>query len=188
MEYLTGARIMIDQIKIAKERLVYENAYGRLFDDDVYFTSSNTEGRYVRWLWKAPYTIAVLPVLASGEIVLIESFRHSARKVTVEVPKGFGEEGVEPKEMARRELREEAGLMSSSLEYFGASVADPAFSYTPMHLFIAHECSPCESSYDSSEVIVGTRHIDLKKSENIFNLGLTDTTSLLLLAICQQQA
>ncbi|MBI4731983.1 MAG: NUDIX hydrolase [Chloroflexi bacterium] len=116
------------EIKITQEIVVYENKYGKLFDDDVLFLPQNVEGKYVRWKWNTPYSVGVLPVLENGNVVLIESFRHAARKSVIEIPKGFGNKLTPPQEMAVLELAEEAGLASDDWEYVGDVLTDTSFS------------------------------------------------------------
>ena len=141
-----------NEIRILEEQLVYENSYGRLYDDQVYFETSEEEGTYVRWEWKAPFSVGVLP-LTSGEVTLIRAFRHSARTQTIEIPKGFGEVGETPEDAARRELAEEAGLIAERMEYLGEVASDPAFSNHPFHLFVAFDCTTAARTPDSTEVI-----------------------------------
>lgn len=170
-----------DEIEIVAENRVYENAYGCLYDDQVRFSASNARGTYVRWEWKAPYAVAVLPILDNGRAILLENFRHSARCRVLEVPKGFGESGVEPHAMAERELREEAGLECEELEYIGVASNDPSFSACPMHLFLAHGCSETSGSQEISEAIVRTHQIPLQALKGLLEIGISDTTSLLLI-------
>lgn len=174
------------KIEIVKENKVYENRYGRLYDDRVHFTSSDTFGTYVRWVWNTPYSVAVLPILPNGDIIMIESFRHAARKSSVEVPKGFGKIGVAPSEVAKVELLEEAGLICSSLDYVGETITDPAFVYNPMHLFIARNCEITESQHESSEVITGLKRIPLNKRQCLPFEITTDAVSILLLFLAQK--
>src|SRR5436190_22243025 len=121
--------LTMNEIRILQEHRVYENAYGELFDDEVEFTSSATVGTYVRWQWKAPYSVAVLAVVGRKYVHLVNSFRHSARRNVFETVKGFGRTDVEPAQQAREELEEELGFVTNELEYLGEAVTDPAFSF-----------------------------------------------------------
>jgi len=97
------------EIEIIREQPVYENQYGILYDDEVIFPSG-VSGKYIRFLWKAPYSVAVLPVIENDRIALISSFRHGLRGWTLEIPKGFGKPDIPPKKVAQLELIEETGL------------------------------------------------------------------------------
>lgn len=130
-EQLANAGIHIDE-----ERSVYENRFGVLFDDAVTFPSG-TRGTYLRFVWKSPYYVAVLPVLPDGRVVLVRAFRHALRDWCIEVPKGFGRENALPVEVAREELDEETGFDCEQFESCGTIVTDPAFVATPCHMFRA---------------------------------------------------
>jgi 8-oxo-dGTP pyrophosphatase MutT (NUDIX family) len=144
------------EIKIIHERPVYENSYSVLYDDEVLFQPQGKAGTYVRWEWKIPYSVAILPFISVDEVLLVESFRHSARKPVIEVPKGFGIEGKDSQESAREELRQELGLSCRQLEYVGKTAVDLAFMYHPIHLFFARECSSSSEGGqpEASEVII----------------------------------
>ncbi len=59
---------------------------------------------------------AVVPVLPDGRIILVRQFRNSLDRYTLEIPAG----GVEPNEStraaAKRELEEETGYKSDTIE------------------------------------------------------------------------
>lgn len=127
------------EIQIVSERIVYENRYGTLYDDSVAFPGG-VNGTYMRFSWHAPYSVAVLPVLTDGRIVLIEVFRHAQRRWLYEIPKGFGQTEAEPANVARIELLEEAGIKSGSIEHLVTVSSDPGFIANPLHIFVARDC------------------------------------------------
>lgn len=99
------------------ERLVYENAFVRVWDDDVRFPNGET-GRYFRTRWTAPWGVAV--AATDGEaVLLVETHRYGEPRAAWELPKGFGAHGSTPEADARRELLEETGLAAETLEPLG---------------------------------------------------------------------
>ena len=179
-------RQMAKRIDIIRERKVYENKYGCLYDDNVEFTHNKSRGTYVRWVWKAPYSVAILPMLSLTEFAVVASFRHSARKPILEVPKGFGEAGKEPSLVARNELREELGLQCLELDYVGTAVTDAAFSFHPMYLFIAKNCSKCTAAHEPSEAIIGMHKMSILDFPTVLNQGiLQDAITLLLISLAR---
>ena len=169
-------------IEITRERLVYSNAYGQLFDDDVRFSPSGDEGRYLRWMWRAPYSVAVLPIVDGHYACLIRNFRHSARREVLEAPKGFGAVDRAPSSVACDELLEEAGLIPGELEPLGPLTVDPAFSYYPLHLFIAHQCRVGTPHPEASETILGTSLVNLADVPDLLrSQRVTDAATLVLL-------
>lgn len=126
-------------IELLEIRPVYENRFCTIFDDRVR-VPSGAEGTYVRALWKATYSVAVLPVLADGRVPLIRCFRHAVRDWLLEVPKGFGEPGRSVEENATRELREEMGLEAGTLVRLGPCHADPGMIGNPIECLVAWDC------------------------------------------------
>jgi hypothetical protein len=59
------------------ERLVYQNRYARVYDNDVTFPGDH-KGRYLKFTWLAPYGVAVLPILGNSRIYLVRNFRYAA--------------------------------------------------------------------------------------------------------------
>lgn len=179
---------MSNKIEIIREVRVYENAYGCLYDDDVEFPHSGHQGKYVRWEWSAPYSVAVLPMLSATDVGLVESFRHSARSVVLEVPKGFGVSDQDPLRTAETELREELGLRSGDWEHVGTVMTDPAFCCHPMHLFIARQCASCANEHEPSEAIIGMRVVSILDCASLLRRGvLQDAVSLLLVSIASNR-
>lgn len=169
------------EIRIVQERLVYDCRYGRLYDDHVEFLPQGAVGTYLRWEWEAPYSVAVLPILDTGEIILVESFRHSARRTVIEVPKGFGRIGTAPVEIAHEELAEEVGLQSSDIRAAGKVFTDPAFAYAPFHLFVAEACSVTQARPEASEVIVRPMKYAMSEIPGLLASGTVDDAVTVLL-------
>jgi ADP-ribose pyrophosphatase len=56
-----------------------------------------------------PPAVWIVPITVDGQLVLIEQYRYTIQDWCLEVPAGSGEPGVEPLDLAIRELREEIG-------------------------------------------------------------------------------
>lgn len=59
------------------------------------------------------YAIAILPLHDNGDVTLIGQHRMPLADYSWELPEGGGPIGVDPLESAKRELREEAGLVAA---------------------------------------------------------------------------
>jgi 8-oxo-dGTP pyrophosphatase MutT (NUDIX family) len=174
----------VSEIEITCERPVYENGYGVLYDDEVLFQPQGKAGTYVRWKWKIPYSVAILPFISADEVLLIESFRHSARKPVIEVPKGFGVIDKDPVESASEELRQEVGLSCKQLEYAGKTAVDLAFMYHPIYLFFARDCTPApgDNRPEASEVIIRKAPVRLAEIPTLLaDDSIEDTVTQLML-------
>ena len=64
---------------------------------------------------------AIVAVTEPHEVVLIRSYKHGSRRVSLAVPAGYIEEGEDPLTSAKRELREETGYEASEWTSLGRS-------------------------------------------------------------------
>jgi 8-oxo-dGTP pyrophosphatase MutT (NUDIX family) len=169
-------------IRIVRDRLVYANSYGDLHDDDVEFLPGGIPGRYLRWRWRARYSVAVLALEDPGTALLVRNFRHSARRDVLEAVKGFGDDTRAPGDVARDELHQELGFHASSLTFLGISVADPGFAYHPMHCFLAAGGIDRQRRPEDSEAIGETVRFAVSRTPEALTSGeVLDAVTLLLL-------
>lgn len=169
-------------IRIVRDRLVYANRYGELYDDDVEFRPGGVRGRYVRWQWRSMYSVAVLALADPSTALLVRNFRHSARREVIEAVKGFGDDGRPPVEVARHELREELGFTATGLTFLGKAVADPGFADHPVHCFLATGKVDGPPHPEDSEAIRGIARFPIAQTAEALASGrIEDAVTLLLL-------
>jgi len=97
--------------------------------------------------------VAILPILPSGEVLLVRQFRLPAGKVLLEIPAGTLSVGEEPLECAKRELREETGYYAGKWRKLASLFLAPGYSTEYIHIFLAEELSPGEAELDEDEII-----------------------------------
>src|SRR5581483_10744137 len=95
-------------------RLVYENPWIALREDQV-VRPDGKPGIYGVVHFKSR-AIGVLPVDDRGRIWLVGQYRYTLNRYSWEIPEGGGTFDESPEEAARRELREETGLVAGRLE------------------------------------------------------------------------
>lgn len=116
--------------------VVYEDPYLLVVRDAVRRPDGNL-GTYVRTLPASGAAgAAVLPLL-DGKIVLLRHFRHATRKWHLEIPRGYGEEGVSAAEQARQELREEIEADADHIIQLGAFHTNTGTASDQVELFLA---------------------------------------------------
>ncbi|MGR5175891.1 NUDIX hydrolase [Vibrio mediterranei] len=101
-----------------------------------------------------PGAAVILPVTASGDILLLNQYRPSLKKWLLELPAGTMETGEDPMACAQRELIEETGFKAEKLYSLGQVTPLAGFCDEIQHLFIAKQLSESDQySCDDDEVI-----------------------------------
>ncbi len=89
-----------------------------------------------------PGAVAIVPVLPSGEIVLVRQYRHAVGRDTLELPAGTREIGEAPLQTAIRELREETGYHASSMRQLVRFFVSPGWADEELTIFVANDLTP----------------------------------------------
>lgn len=98
-------------------------------------------------------SVAIVPLLDDGRIVLIRQFRLPAEGVLLEIPAGVVDPGESAEECARRELAEEIAYTPGQLEPLFSMYLAPGYCSELIHLFVATGLKPAHSAPDADELI-----------------------------------
>jgi len=97
--------------------------------------------------------VVVLPVLKTGDIVLVRQFRTAADRDMLEVPAGLMEPDETPMAAAHRELGEETGFVSACLTPLFEGFPTPGFCTEYMYFFLATDLTPGPPHPDPDEIV-----------------------------------
>jgi ADP-ribose pyrophosphatase len=148
-----------DALEFSRVGIVREDQYWIWLRDAVYFPNK-IPGTYDRLLWKSELKnrfagVAVLPVLPSGQIVLNLNYRHATRSWELELPRGGINAKETIEEAAMREVKEETGLVASSLVFLGEMAPDTGVLSSVTPVFMGKISAQEESQPEYSEAIAG---------------------------------
>lgn len=91
-----------------------------------------------RLVLEHPGAVVVLAADEDDRVLCLQQYRHPAGRAFVELPAGLLDvAGEEPLEVARRELREEAGLAARDWVLLASTYPSPGISGEVQHLFLA---------------------------------------------------
>jgi 8-oxo-dGTP pyrophosphatase MutT (NUDIX family) len=133
----------------SSERL-YADEFGEFWVDEV-LKPDGEPGRRATMRMKPG--VAVLAVDEEGFARLVRTFRYAVGKECVEVVQGAVEEGEEPAEAARRELKEELGAEAGELTDLGLIDAITSQVFSPARVFLARALTFGEPETESTETL-----------------------------------
>jgi 8-oxo-dGDP phosphatase len=100
------------------------------------------EEPFARLVLEHPGAVIVLALDDEDRVLCLWQYRHPAQRSFVELPAGLCDAGGEsPVEVARRELREEAGLEAAHWTHLTTVWSSPGISAEAMHLYLARDLS-----------------------------------------------
>lgn len=144
---LAPARQILKELREARPEDASQIRVGVVYEDDYVFVlreavrfPSGAPGTYVRFIHKPVDTqgVVVLPVLPSGELVLVRHFRHATQAWHLEAPRGFGHPGCTRRVSAQKELREELGVDAVHMVELGSHYPDSGLLASKVSLWLAH--------------------------------------------------
>jgi ADP-ribose pyrophosphatase len=98
---------------------VYKNEWMALYEDLVNNEKQSTTATFNRIIVQD--AVIIVPIFADGSLLIVESYRHGIRTNILELPGGLinkkDEQEELPDDAAKRELLEETGYISDTLEF-----------------------------------------------------------------------
>jgi len=100
-----------------------------------------------------PGAVGIIPVTDDGEIILVKQYRYPVSEVTLEIPAGKLDRDEEPIATAKRELKEEVGIIEARLSLLSAFYTTPGFCDELLYLYLAKDFNIVENDLDDDEFL-----------------------------------
>jgi len=136
---------------IKSTKLVYNNPWISVREDQV-ITPSGTDGIYGVVHLKG-YALGIVALDAEQNIYLVGQYRYPLEKYSWELPEGGGDLKAPPLESAKRELREETGLIAKEWEYLCKYHPSNSITDEVGFLYLATDLVQGEMDLDETEDI-----------------------------------
>lgn len=98
-----------------------------------------------RLVLEHPGAAVALAIDDNDRVFCLRQYRHPAQRRFVELPAGICDvDGEDPLEVAKRELREEAGLQATEWQHLLSTYSSPGLSAELIHLYAARRLAPAD--------------------------------------------
>lgn len=115
-------------------------------------TNGDTDSFFVT---ENPDWVNIIPITETGDVLLIQQYRHGIEDFTLEIPGGMIDETEKPIDAAKRELLEETGFESDEIFEIGRSRPNPAIQNNWIYHYAARNCRlVSKPKFDEHESIV----------------------------------
>ena len=111
---------------------------------------------------------AIVPITASGKVLLVRQFRYPYDDVILEIPAGKLEAGEDPLNCAIRELKEEVGGVSNDIIDLGLVYPSPGYTNEKIRIFLAKNVECGDLSPDDDEFLE-VESYDIEKLLSMIN-------------------
>ena len=136
--------------KTLTSELIFDGRLLKLYRDEVALANG---GRSVREYVHHPGGAAVVALDGDGNVCLERQFRYPYRKVVMEIPAGKLEEGEDPFDAIRRELKEEIGATAGRWDALGHIMPSVGYTDEMLWLYLARDLTFGEAYWDKDELL-----------------------------------
>lgn len=151
-----------DQWKLTQSTIPFHERYIRVRKDHL----SSPKGDHTEYVYledETPGTVIILAISDDQQIPIVKQYRYPIKTHQYNLPGGVIDPGETPEQAARRELREETGIIAN--EWISAGIYHPMASHhtRKAHLFIAKGLTISKQELDPYEDI----QVEWKPAEEV---------------------
>jgi ADP-ribose pyrophosphatase len=142
------------KFRVEAEETIFQGRIIRLVARDLVLPN----GRRTKFhIVEHPGAVAIVPVHANGDVVLLRQFRPTIGEEIYEIPAGTIEKGEAPLATAKREIIEETGFQAKRWSKIGEFYTAPGFCTELMHVYLAKGLSAAQLPGDEDEILKPVR-------------------------------
>ncbi|MBO1003109.1 NUDIX hydrolase [Pseudogracilibacillus auburnensis] len=134
--------------KTTKTEKIFDGKIISVQVDDVLLPDGNKSKREIV---KHPGAVAIIPVTSDGKIIFVEQYRKPLERSIIEIPAGKIEPNEDPTVTAIRELEEETGYTTKSIQHISSFYTSPGFADELIHLYYTEELIQLEEMVQGDE-------------------------------------
>lgn len=164
-------------IKKLSSRIVYENKWMKVREDDVEF-KGGSKGIY--GVVEKPDFALIVPMVGQY-FYLVHQYRYTVSQSYWEFPQGAYEENpdIDPTKLALQELEEETGLVAKKIRKIGYLYAAYGMINQGFHIFLAEEFEQKEQKLEAAEEGMIVEKFSISDFEEMVQQGkITDAPTV----------
>ncbi|GAA4467504.1 NUDIX hydrolase [Nibrella saemangeumensis] len=143
----------IERWKTLSSELVFDHQWYKLRRDHVELPNGRVLDDY--FVSVRPDVVLTFPITEDNQVIFVRQYKHAAGDIFIELPGGVIDEGeTNPTEAAKRELLEETGYTTDTLEPLLEVIDNPTKDTNRIYFFLARNVRKVsEQDLDESEAI-----------------------------------
>jgi len=128
-------------METVRENLILKNRFVELYNNTVRLENGNLSEHFIMGkIKKESSGVCVLPLNDKGEVFIFDEYRYGIQDYITNIPTGAVEKHLSVEENAKKELLEEAGLISNNLECLDFNTKnEPSIKNNKVYYFIAYD-------------------------------------------------
>jgi 8-oxo-dGTP pyrophosphatase MutT (NUDIX family) len=130
---------------------IYQNPWIEVYEDQV-INPRGGKGIYGKVLFKNK-AIGIIPIDSHGNTWLVGQYRYTLNEYSWEIPMGGGDRNHDPLDSARRELKEETGLIASTWTKIMRIHTSNSVTDEEGFIYLAQDLEEGETEFDETEVL-----------------------------------
>ncbi|MGH2398446.1 MAG: NUDIX domain-containing protein [bacterium] len=138
--------------RVVGSRRVFDGRVISLRVDEVALRSGRTATREIV---EHRGAVAVVPLIAEGDVILVRQYRGATGGTLLEIPAGTLEKGEDVEHALQRELAEEIGMRAGRVQHLASFYPSPGFLTEIVNVYLATDLTPhrLEAEEEDLEVL-----------------------------------
>ena len=133
-----------------------------------------------------PEAAGIIPFVTDDEIIMVKQYRYALGRTTLEIPAGKVDQGESPEDCAKRELLEETGYDTETLELICTYAPAIGYSNEMIHLFTGRNLKKVNEKIDEREIDSIERMTVHKLREMIKGGHILDGKTIIALSMMER--
>ena len=171
-----NGKMTMNPWKTLSSSQIYTNPWFSVREDSVIAPDGRSDIYHV--VSAGRVAVGIVALWEDGSVTLVGQYRYPVQEYSWEIPEGGGDVDLAPLESAKRELREETGLIAETWQYLGRVHTSNCFLDEVCHLFVATNLRQGPAD-PSPEEILQLQRLPFQEAVTMVKDGLiTDAISI----------